>query len=386
MSHPRILYILPLVFVVFLMGCGPKAMPPKAALDTPQHHVANGNKLFIAGKIDPAFREYTRARDLDPEYSPAHVGLGLCYGSQDSFDAGINSLKTGQRYARTKDEKFEVEVSFIRLYSTGKDKINRNWLKLAEGAFAGARRVTADRPESYYYMGLAYKTAYNFQKAAELFGKVLDLNNGYVGEADREYALLQKLERAMLGSEAGRRIALVGEITRGDAAALLVAELQIETVFKNRRQKEVDTTFKSPDDRFVTRVTIDISPATDISEHPLKTDIDSVIALGIKGLQPFPDHTFKPQQILTRAEFAMVMEDILVKISGEEQLATRFIGSPSPFSDLRNDLPFFNAVMTCTTRGMMGVKDMKNTGIFDPMGSVSGTDAVLAIRTLKSQL
>lgn len=381
----KTLNVLLVIFVMFLMGCGPKAMSPKAALDTPQHHVTNGNTLFIAGKIDPAFREYVRAIELDPKYAPALVGLGLCYGSQGDFDSGLNSLKSGQRYARTKGEKLGAAIGFIRLYTMGKERIGRDWLNLAKGAFAGAKRITADRPEPYYYMGLAYKEAYDFERATGLFKKVLDFNNGYVGEADREYAFLQKLERAMLGSEAGKRIALAGEITRADTAALLVAELQIETLFEKRRQKKEDITFKSPDDRFVTHVIIEISPATDITEHPLKADIDAVIALGIKGLQPFPDHTFRPGQILTRAEFAMVMEEILIKISGEEQLATRFIGSPSPFPDLRNDLPFFNAVMTCTTRGMMGAKDM-NTGVFDPMGSVSGTDAVLAVRTLKSQL
>jgi len=385
MALRKSLYCLSVVLLICLAGCGPKALQPRAALDTPQHHVANGNTLFTAGKLDSALREFARAQELDPKYSPAHVGLGLCYGSQGRFAAGLGSLRTGQRYARTKDEKLGAAVGLIRIYSMGKGRISRDWLNLAKEAFAKAKRTAADRPEPYYYMAFAYKEAHDFGSARALFRKVLDLNNGYVGEADLEYAILQKLERAMLGSESGRRIALAGEITRADTAALLVEELQIKTLFDQRRQKAADIAFKSPDDRFVTSVTIEIPPATDISAHPLKSDIDTVIALGIKGLQPFPDHTFRPGQVLTRAEFAMVMEEILVKISGETQLATRYIGSASPFPDLQSDLPFFNAVMTCTTRGMMSAKDM-NSGMFDPMGSVSGTDAVLAIRALKSQL
>ena len=31
------------ILMVFVVGCGPKAIPPEAALDTPQHHAANGD-------------------------------------------------------------------------------------------------------------------------------------------------------------------------------------------------------------------------------------------------------------------------------------------------------------------------------------------------------
>jgi len=86
-----------------------------------------------------------------------------------------------------------------------------------------------------------------------------------------------------------------------------------------------------------------------------------------------------------RAEFAMMIEDILIKITGVEELATRFIGSVSPFPDLRNDLPYFNAVMLCTTRGIMAAKDLKS-GEFDAMGNVSGAEALLSLRVLKTQL
>jgi len=374
-----------LAIVALLLSCGPKAMPPKAALDTPQHHVANGDTLLAAGKTDSAAREYGRARELDPKHAPAHIGLGLCYGLQGDFESGLSSMKAAKRYARNNDEKLRAAVGSIRLHTMGKDRIAGNWLDLAEDAYKRARSIAADRPAPHFHMGMAYKAAMDFDRAAKQFVNVIDLNKGLVGEADREYAFLQKIERASLGSAAGKRIALVEKVSRADTAALLVEELRIETLFRARREKPVDTSFQSPDDGFVTSVTIKISPATDVSAHPLKADIDAVVSLGIKGLQPFPDHTFRPEQMLTRAEFAMVMEDILVKVSGEAQLATRFIGSASPFPDLRNDLSFFNAVMTCTTRGIMEAKNI-NTGAFDPMGPVPGADAVLAVRALKSQL
>jgi len=371
--------------MVFVVGCGPKAIPPEAALDTPQHHAANGDKLLVAGRIEPALTEYLRAQKLDPKYAPAHIGLGLCYGFQGKYAQGIESMKTGRRYAKSTDDELSALVGFIRLYTLGSNRISKDWLGQAKIAFTKARGLSAERPEPYYYMGLAYKEAHAYQQAAGLFKTVLDLDTGYVDKADRQLALLQRIERAALGSAAGKRIALIDKITRGDAASLLVEELQIDALFGGQGVSTADSDFVSPDDRFATHTTIDAPPAKDIADHPMKADIEEVISLGIKGLQPFPDHTFRPEQVLTRAELAMVLEDLLVKITGQGNLATRFIGSSSPFPDVRNDLPFFNAVMTCTTRGILKANNLE-TGAFEPMGTVPGADAVLAIRTLKSQL
>ncbi|MBU4463248.1 MAG: S-layer homology domain-containing protein, partial [Proteobacteria bacterium] len=191
--------------------------------------------------------------------------------------------------------------------------------------------------------------------------------------------------RAMPGSKIGKKIALVEEITRADVAALFIEELKVDEIFKKRVPKKFDTVFKSPEKQLETETSVKILPATDIDDHVLKADIDAVIEIGIKGLQPFPDHTYKPYQTITRAEFAMMIEDILIKLTGVDDLATRFIGGVSPFPDLRNDLPYFNAVMICTTRGIMVAKDLA-TGEFDAIGPVSGADALLSIRLLKSQL
>ena len=74
-------YTLLAVLCVFsLYACAPTAMKSNTRLDTPVHHVHNGNTLLKAGKIDDAFREFSRAEELDPNYSPAYVGLSLVYG------------------------------------------------------------------------------------------------------------------------------------------------------------------------------------------------------------------------------------------------------------------------------------------------------------------
>ena len=105
----------------------------------------------------------------------------------------------------------------------------------------------------------------------------------------------------------------------------------------------------------------------------------------MRGLENYPDSNFHPAELVTRAAYAMMLEDVLIKVTGDNALATRFIGSRSPFPDLRPDLPYFNAVMVVTSRSIMEVKDL-TTGEFAPLKSVAGVDALLMIRKLKDEL
>lgn len=63
-----------------------------------------------------------------------------------------------------------------------------------------------------------------------------------------------------------------------------------------------------------------------------------------------------------------------------------WLGHVSPFADVRNDVPCFNAVMVCTTRGIIEPRRCVRQDIFDPGGAVSGADALLAIRRLNEDL
>jgi hypothetical protein len=107
--------------------------------------------------------------------------------------------------------------------------------------------------------------------------------------------------------------------------------------------------------------------------------------LKVVGLEPDPSHKFNPNSSVTRAEFAIMVEDILVKVTNEQGVRTKFIGQTSPFADVRNDLPYFNAVMTVTTRNLLEAKD-KMRGLYAPTEPVSGAEALLVIRLMKDEL
>ncbi len=380
--------------LALFVGCA-KPRAPESVMDTPEHHTNNGMKSFERGELDEAQREFKLALELDRKYGPAHVGMGLVSAvrsvqvqdekrKEQLLDETFDSLKSGKKYAKGKDQKVFARVGYIRVYTITKPK---GWLDDAKQNFEYAVLDDDQAPAPYYFMGEAYKQAYKFSDAANMYRKVLDLDTEYTAEANRAWELVQKIERAKPGTNVGKQIALVEAITRADVAALFIEELKLEEVYEKLSVKTFDTEFKAPKSglEMETETVVKMAPATDITDHVLRHDIDTVIRIGVRGLEPFPNHTFRPDEEITRAGYAMMLEDILIKASRDDKLATRFFGSASPFPDLRPDLPYFNAVMVCTTRNMLTVAD-KRTGEFQPMGTVSGADALLAIRELKEQL
>jgi hypothetical protein len=370
-----------LTAIFFLQGCAPKPRAPESVLDTPEHHVQSGMKLLGLGRYDDAMREFQLAKELDPEYSGAYVGSGLVLGNKGDFKQGLQDMDRAIDLSKTKEEKVDAYVGLLRLYVLGKESAHKKWLKKARWAYEKAIDIQPDSSAAHYYMGEAYKEALDFENASQLFEKVLDINDGYVVEANDAWKVIQRIQRAAPGTTIGKKISLVDQITRADIAALFIQELKLDEIFE--RKKEFDTRFKSPEKEFVTHKVLKTPAALDIANHVLRTDIEAVMERGVRGLEPSPDHKFEPDKKIVRAEYAIMIEDILIKATGDEKLATKFIGSASPFPDLRNDLPYYNAVMVCTTRGIMEAKDLAS-GEFDPMGSVSGADALLIIRKLES--
>jgi tetratricopeptide (TPR) repeat protein len=369
-------------FGMMVVSCAKPPRKPEAALDTPEHHVFTGNKLLDKGDYAGAQREFVLAIQLDKKYSPAYVGLGLAFGYQNDFEKAYENMKKAKGLAEKPDDKVTAHVGMLRLYSLERKE---KWIDKAEDEFEAAVKLDRKSSAAYFYMGKAYKLAFNFDKAGEMFKKVLDLNDKYLIEADGEWKLVQKIQRAAPGSLIGKKIALIEEITRADVAALFVQELLLEKLYEKRTPRRFDTSFQAPGKKFEADRIVKTEAATDIQNHVLRVDVETVLRLGVRGLEPSPDHKFFPNEKVNRAAYAMMIEDILIKVSGDEKLATKFIGSKSPFPDLRSDLPYFNAVMVMTSRGVMEAKDL-TTGEFAPMGTVSGADALLIIRKLKDEL
>ena len=111
--------------------------------------------------------------------------------------------------------------------------------------------------------------------------------------------------------------------------------------------------------------------------------IREIIAVGLMGLQAYPDGNFYPESILTRAQYAQSNQAILILLSGDKTLSHAYIGQESRFPDLRADNYAYNALALCLERGLLNIAD-RRTGAVNPDGSVSGAQALLAIRQLQN--
>jgi len=105
--------------------------------------------------------------------------------------------------------------------------------------------------------------------------------------------------------------------------------------------------------------------------------------MGLMGLQVYPDGNFYPESILTRAQYAQSNQAILILLSGDKTLSHAYIGQESRFPDLRADNYAYNALALCLERGLLNIAD-RRTGAVNPNGSVSGAQALLAIRQLQN--
>ncbi|MGZ3581035.1 MAG: tetratricopeptide repeat protein [Syntrophales bacterium] len=377
-----LMFLVVIALGFFIVSCGPKAVKPVSEMDTPDHHFYTGMKFLDQKMYPDAKGEFDRALALDPKYSKALAGNGLVAAYMGDFKTANESMKQAWKFVKNDDEKIFVHVSRIRLYTLS--KAEKGWLKDAKSEFDQAIKIDPKSPAAYYFMGIAYKTALDFANAGQMFKQVIDFNRDYVKEADAEWNLTQKIQRAMPGTITGKKIAILERINRADAAALFMEELKIDVLYKKKTVKTFDTSFKDPE-KAKAKASAPLATATDIANHPLKADIEGIIRIGVRGLEVYPDGSFHPNDIVDRATYAMMIEDILIKVSGDNSLATKFIGSTSPFPDLRSDLPYFNAVMVVTSRGIMEAKDV-SSGEFAPLGPVPGVDALLIIRKLKEEL
>ena len=363
----RLPFFVMICAVVFVSACAKEVKrQPVSAMDNPAHHVYSGIKLLDGGNYDRALSEFTWALGLDSEYAPAYYGQGVAQAHLGNFDKAVASLENAEKYAKDDHENAMAQVGYMRMYMLQQEE---DWLDMMQRSFDKAVTYEENLPDAYYYYGMASKQAGAYTSATTAFDKVLSINKTLVDKADTQLKLVQEIQRALPGTEVGKQLAAVEKVTRGDVAAIFIHELKLDRVYQRENQPTLDK----------------LPVVRDITGHPFQHDIETVLTSGVRGLEVYPDEQFKPGKHITRGEYAMMIEGIISAVTHDPKLSVKFIGQASPFPDLRSDSPYFNAVMVCTTRGIMEAEDVMK-GTFNPQGTVSGADALLIIRKLKEKI
>lgn len=173
-----------MVFVLFsFSACANKAVPLGVVLDTPQHHVLSGMRLFELGKCKDAVREFELATHAAPAFSKAYVGSGLASACVGDWQKGLKDIEMARKLARTDEEKESAGIGLIRLYLIKTGPSETKWLDMAKAAYRDAMALSPDSAGAHYYMGRAYEKARYLDRAKDLFKRVLEINKSHVDEA-----------------------------------------------------------------------------------------------------------------------------------------------------------------------------------------------------------
>ena len=397
----RIWLFLLLTLVVLSGGCAKQVARCTAPEDNPAHHYLRGMEALESGKIDLAQEKFDRALYCEENFSAGYSGKAIvaalkAKGMADSGYRGIEVaraeeyLEKAKKLVETDNDRFEYQLAVLRVAPALKGK---DWLDRAESAYHSAlslEKVDERRLDYYqgkeaasYFMGLAYLEGYQFRKAEDKFRETLDSRKmGKWNEpADKAWKKTSKIVRAMGGitvGDVGKRIAVKEMVSRGDLAALLVDEMKIDKLFAGR----------IPVKSQLDAMKAEFTPA-DLLSHQFRDEVNTIMKWKVRGLEPKFDQTtkaylFKPEDNVLRGEMAFILEDVLIKLTGNEKIATAYFGQEhSPFPDVKATSPYYNAVMNMTSRGIM---EGELSGEFRFNEPVDGAEAILAIRMLQQKI
>ena len=374
---PRLVAVLALSAA--LPTCGRRQLPPESPLDTAANHYTRGMARLTDGDLWTAQSEFERAHALDPDYPGTYVGSAMVALAQGEFWRAKQEIEE----AIHRDGGFvDAHVALGRIITEEGRHGGRkpgDWLPRAVKAYGRAIDLDPDAPSVYYYRGMSYYVAGEYASARESLAQVVARNRGdLVGPAMHQIERIQLIERASPGTDQGRAIAAVDRLTRAELAVLLLEELKLADLMRRRRPSEEVGRFRAPD----AQPQVPRSAPADIELSWARPWIEEILDLGVAGLEVMPDGLFRPEDAVTRANYARVNEGIMEAIIGDGNLSTRYVGEPSPFPDVRPDSFAFNAISLNVNRGVMAADTL--TGRFRPEDTVTGAEALLIIRELQN--
>ena len=393
-----IITTLSILTMLFIVGCAAKKAPRKkqGEMDTPAFHTQRGDDMLLRQDFILAERAYERALSLKSNYSPALSGKAVTTahtakesGEESKITAGLESveelIEKASDSAQSKKQNIRVHSFAVQAHWVLQFPEDE-WFENVESHFEEAIDLDPMASAPYFYMAGAESARFNYAAAAAHYNKVLELKGDYTEEANRKLVIVQKIQRAQPGSRNGKTIAWIPKISRADVAALFIDELRLERLYKDVSAKKAKG-FEKPKKQqdYNPKLSKGELASTDIEGHPMQSVIETILKLGVRGLENDPTASFHPNKKITRAEFALMIQDVLVKVSRDRTIETQFIGETSPFPDVRPDLYYYNAARVVVSRNLMQVK-RKATGEFGPSDPVLGADALLVLRDLKEML
>jgi tetratricopeptide (TPR) repeat protein len=354
------------IIIATMAGCSP-AVQKESVVDTPEEHYLSGMQKLQNDDLNAAETDFKRAIELNKKSPYGHTGMAFLELQKTNYSEALGYAKKALKFDRDFVDAYAVKGRIITTRKRGK-----TWFEDAIEPLEKALNLDPENHITLFFTAECYLTAQNYLKAHQFFVKALEKEGAYTVKAREREALLSKIIDEAPASENSGYVALDDRIDRSDLCVILIDELKVKDLLKH--------SLPSMYEKLYTKDSSGSIPP-DVAGHRSKKWIRDIIPLRIIELTVFPNNYFYPDKIITRAQFALVMQDVMVLINGEPSLSTIYIGSESRFPDVRNDYYAFNAITLCIERGIMEADS--ETGDFNVDGQVSGVDAILMLRKLK---
>lgn len=387
-THRNILLFLISIATLFSGCAGQKAQWPNdtpqapstatGAMESPDYLYGSGKRLLEAGDTKQAAVFFDQALAADDTHINAMIGMVDVALANNEAENAVSWAKRAIKMADTDAERRDASTALMKVYGTTHPD---DWLEKMTSLWEDVREIAAQPEAAAMIMGKGYQDTGDYLQAVVCYRQVIDWQGIQAAEADRAMDDLFRQLRAEPGSPVGRSVSRLETVTRGDLCALIIEELKLPEYLANKIPKKYNARFVTPQQYSKTDDTPSLP--SDVVGSQYEVNIIQVLNYAIRGLEPFPDGGFHPDTHVTRATFALTMEDILSRIKNEPLLNTAFVGSRSPFPDVAADHFAFNAIVVCTTRDFIAA-DLD--GAFRPDQPVSGAESLIGIRRLKEEI
>ncbi len=350
-----------LVILLTVGGCA-RAVKPSSPMDNPREHYLAGLKVLEDKDPLKPENEFRRAIALDKKSPYGYAGLATMHLNRKQYS---RALRYANR-ALKNDTKF-ADAAFIRgrVYFDWK---RGGWVEHALAAFSRTLELEPNSGRVFYYLGETCLAAFRFDEAKSYFERAAGVKSDYTDRARQRKELVDRIVEVKPVTEEGRRIALVEKATRADVCRLLSADFRLRDQVNKYRLLRYEAIYRG--DEILRILPVDIEERNDIRA------IVEVLSLHLPHLNVYPNGYFYPDRPVTRAELAIILQEIMVFLLDDQTLASRYMDVKSPFSDVRPDYYAFNAIMLGVERGIL--KTGAGSDVFDPEGTIRGID-VLAV-------
>jgi tetratricopeptide (TPR) repeat protein len=371
--HPSSFILHPFLFTLslclsatlFFSGCS-SAVKPQTPQDTVKDHYQAGMKLIGTKDAAKADAEFLRAVELDKKSPLGYAGMAALEMSRSNYKNVITYANNALRC----DRKF-TEAGIIKgraIMARGR----KNWPQAAKSAFQNVLDVDPQNKGALFYLGEACLYSFQFKEAQGYYAQRAELKDSLATSAVDRIKLTIRILALNQISDSDKLIALSEKATRSEICQLLLDELKLKDLLRIHRLPLFESAFSEGVAK--RKIPPDIRGRSD------RRTILDITSLHMPDMDVYPNGNFYPLRTVNRAEFALMVQDIMVLLNDDQTLATKYSDSESDFPDIRPDYFAFNAIMISFNEGIM--KPDPDTGRFNTDNPVSGIDAIEMIRAL----